>query len=79
MRDRIVDVDILDPLVRFGPVKRELEDGKEEAPDEDVLLAARNLDAINLVGPRVVPHAAQHLAEECHLRVGDFASPLVER
>jgi hypothetical protein len=59
-RDRIVDVDMLDPLVRLGPVKRELEDGKEEAPDEDVLLAARNLDAVHLVGPRVVPHAAQY-------------------
>ena len=70
---------MLDPLVRLDPVKRELEDREEEAPDEDVLLAARNLDAVHLVGPRVVPHAAQYLAGEGHLGAGDVASPLIER
>ena len=78
-RDRIVDVDMFDPLVRLGPVERELEYRKEEAPDEDVLLSARNLDAVHLVGPRVVPHAAQYLAGEGHLGASDVASPLVER
>jgi len=77
-RDWIINVDMLDPLVRFCPLKRELQDRKEEAPDEDILLAPRYLDAINLVGPSVFALAAQDFAGESYVGLGDFAGALVE-
>src|SRR5690606_23270612 len=77
-RDRVVDIDVLDPLVRLGPVERELDDGEEETPNEGILLAAGDLDAVNLLGSRLVALAAQHLSGEGHLRIGDLAGVLVE-
>ncbi len=41
-RYRIIDIDKFDPVVGFGAVHRELDYGKEEAPDEDVLFSARH-------------------------------------
>jgi hypothetical protein len=63
-RNRVVDISVFDPLVCFGPVECELEDGEEEAPDEDVLLAARDLDSVHLIRPGLVALAAQDTAGE---------------
>ena len=43
---------MLDPVVRTGSIviERELDDGKEEAPDEDVLFATGNFDGLNAAG-----------------------------
>ena len=39
-RDRIIDVEILDPLISLLLVNGQLRDGKKEAPDKGVLFAA---------------------------------------
>ena len=43
---------MLDPVVRTGSIviERELDDGKEEAPDEDVLFATGDFDGLLAVG-----------------------------
>src|SRR5665811_921801 len=61
-RDRVIDVNVFHPVVRLRPVESELHDGQEEAPDEDVLLAARDLDAV--LGP--VALAVGNLTREDH-------------
>ena len=69
---------MFDPVVCLRSVECELKDCKEKAPDEDILLAARDLDAIDLVGPRVVALAAQDFAGEAHSRTGDLTGPVIE-
>ena len=53
-RDRIIDVEILDPLIRLLLVNGQLCDGKKEAPDKGVLFAARDFDVFNPFGGAVL-------------------------
>ena len=46
--DGVVDIEIFVSLIRIVAIKHPLADGHEEAPDEDVLLAARDLDICRL-------------------------------
>ncbi len=39
-RDRVVDVEVLLPLIGFMPIQHPFADGHKNAPDEDVLFAA---------------------------------------
>ena len=46
-RNRVINIDVFHPLVGVGTIQGELSDGEKEAPDKQVLFAARHLDIVN--------------------------------
>ena len=52
-RDRIIDIEIPDPLIRLLPVNGQLRDGKKETLNKGVLFAARDFDVFNPFGGAV--------------------------
>ena len=47
-RNRVVDIDVFHPLIGFVTIQRKLRNGEKEAPDEDILFAARHLDVVDV-------------------------------